>query len=70
MLNIVLNAVELLRKYGYKKEVFVYVLGIDVADTLYRLNELKKYNLVPFMQPFRDGNKPVSSELKLSLIHI
>ena len=64
MLNIVLNAVELLRKYGYKKEVFVYVLGIDAADTLYRLNELKKYNLVPFMQPYRDGNKPVSSELK------
>lgn len=51
MLDIVLNAVELLRKYGYEKEVFVYVLGIDAADTLYRLNELKKYNLVPFMQP-------------------
>lgn len=52
MLDIVLNAVERLRKYGYKKEVFVYVLGIDAADTLYRLNELKKYNLVPFMQPY------------------
>ena len=64
MLDVVLNAVERLRKYGYKKEVFVYVLGIDAADTLYRLNELKKYNLVPFMQPYRDGNKPVSSELK------
>lgn len=44
--------------------MFVYVLGIDAADTLYRLNELKKYNLVPFMQPYRDRNKPVSSELK------
>lgn len=64
MFDIVLNAVWLLRKYGYKKEVFVYVLDIDAADTLYRLNELKKYNLVPFMQLYRDGNKPVSSELK------
>lgn len=64
MLNTVLNAAELLKQYGYKKDIFVYVLGIDVEDTLYRLNELKKYNLVPFMQPYRDGNKPVSLELK------
>lgn len=59
-----INVVELLRKYGYKKEVFVYALGMDAANTPYRLNELKKYDLVSFMQPYRDGNKPVSSELK------
>lgn len=64
MLDIVLKSAELLKKYGYKKDIFVYVLGIEVEDTLYRLNELKKYNLVPFMQPYRDGNKPVSSTLK------
>lgn len=64
MLDIVLKSAELLKKYGYQKDIFVYVLGIEVEDTLYRLNELKKYNLVPFMQPYRDGNKPVSSTLK------
>ena len=38
----------------FNKDIFVYVLGMELEDTLYRLKELKKYNFTPFMQPYRD----------------
>ncbi len=50
----ILEVGELLRSKGYKKDIFVYVLGMELEDTLYRLKELKKYNFTPFMQPYRD----------------
>lgn len=61
----ILEVSELLKSKGIKK-IFIYVLGIDPQDTLYRLNELKKHKLTPFMQPYRDlyNNTPINSELK------
>ncbi|WP_300706974.1 radical SAM protein [uncultured Brachyspira sp.] len=50
----IIEVAELLRSKGYKKDIFVYVLGIEPEDTLYRLNELKKHKITPFMQPYRD----------------
>lgn len=62
----ILEVGELLRSKGYKKDIFVYILGMEPKDTLYRLNELKKHNFTPFMQPYRDLSNfsKVNPELK------
>lgn len=54
----VLNAVRLLREYGWTYEVFVYVLakndGIDSAlDRINRLTSADRY-IIPFVMPYRD----------------
>lgn len=63
MLDKVIGAGEKLRSKGYKRNIFVYVLGVEKEDTLYRLNELKKHKFIPFMQIYRDieGNNEVDN---------
>lgn len=56
VLSKVIEASELLRAFGYKKDIFVYVLGVEPEEILNRINELKKHDLIPFMQPYRDFN--------------
>lgn len=55
----VLNAHDLLEKYGYKKPIFCYFLINDWDDAQERLNALRKYKwFKPHGQPYRDFNNP------------
>ncbi|UDQ96846.1 radical SAM protein [Lentisphaerota bacterium WC36G] len=48
------KAVKLLRKYKNNVQIFVYVLVKNIADALKRVEFLRKLNVNPFAQPFRD----------------
>lgn len=68
MLPHIANAVEALRWFNYKKDVFVYVLARDVEETherIIRMCEIDK-RIIPFCQPYRDfsAGSEVSQELK------
>lgn len=56
MLEPMQNAVEMMRKCGYKKDIFVYVLAREVEETLDRLKRLNEIDkkIVPQVQPFRN----------------
>lgn len=47
------NAVRLLREYGYKREIFVYILAKDM-DALNRVEFCERIGVIPFIMPFRD----------------
>lgn len=68
MLPIVIGVVEQLRGWGYKGEVFVYILAMDVDSALERINTLRTFDerIIPFCQPYRDltTNAPPSASLK------
>lgn len=54
-IDAILNAHDLLAKYGYNKSVFCYFLIKDYDDCIQRLNVLRKYKWFdPFGQPYRD----------------
>lgn len=60
-LDSVIRAAELIRKHAKKRrEIFVYVLVTDIDSALHRVTELRKHNLDPFAQPYRDpsGKEP------------
>lgn len=68
MIPCIEEAVTRLRFYGYKKDIFVYVLARDVEETherIIRLCEIDK-RIIPFCQPYRDfsAGSEVSQELK------
>lgn len=55
MLNVVLTAIERLRKYGVKPyKVFVYVLVQDIESAERRVLALREVGANPFAQPYRD----------------
>ena len=59
-------AVRLLREYGYKREIFVYVLAKDM-DALNRVKFCEKIGVTPFVMPYRDlhdASHEVPRELK------
>jgi len=61
MIRPVVKATEFLRKHNCTPSVYsVYVLVKDIPSALKRVEELRKHNLDPFAQPFRDrdGNEP------------
>lgn len=71
MLPHCINAISLLRKYGYKKEVFVYLLAKngEIDSALRRIGELSKCDgkVVPFVMPYRsltDDSALPSAELR------
>lgn len=58
------NAVQMLRKAGYTKEIFVYVLAQELEESverIYKILELDK-NILPFCQPYRnlDGDGKIT----------
>lgn len=58
------NAVQRLRKAGYRGEIFVYCLVITIQDALIRVNFLREINCVPFAQPIRKGTEEPKKELR------
>ena len=67
----VCNAVELMRGYGYKGEVFCYVLATNegIESAKYRIAKLTEFDpkIVPFVMPFRslsDNSIIPNDELK------
>lgn len=55
MLDIVLDRIELMKKYGIKPyRFFVYVLVQDIESAERRVIALKKVGADPFAQPYRD----------------
>ena len=55
MMGTVEQAAELLRNAGLKPyTLFAYVLLTSLHDSLERINFLKKLNIMPFAQPYRD----------------
>ena len=71
MLQPCMNAISLLRKFGYKRPVFVYVLATNdgVASALDRIHELEGSDpdIVPFVMPYRsltDNSIRPSRQLK------
>lgn len=55
MLDVVLRAIEKLKKYGVKPyRVFVYLLAQDVESTERRAVALRDVGVNPFAQPYRD----------------
>lgn len=55
MLNVVLTAIDRLKKYGVKPyKVFVYVLVQDIESAERRVISLRKIGADPFAQPYRD----------------
>lgn len=55
MLDVVLTAIDRLRKYGVKPyRVFVYVLVQDVESAEHRAIALREVGADPFAQPYRD----------------
>lgn len=61
------RAVSLLRENGYKREIFVYCLSIDVSEALHRIEAVANMGCTPFCMPFRDLHDPsyvVPRELK------
>lgn len=56
MIEQIRRVVELLENNGLKKQIFVYVLGIDFQQSYYTLQELKSISkrVLPFLQPLRD----------------
>lgn len=56
MLPHIKNAVTLLRKAGYTKEFFVYVLAKELYESLERIYKLCEIDpkITPFCQPYRD----------------
>lgn len=68
MLPHIKNTVNLLRKSGYSKDVFVYVLAQDLQESIERIKELTSIDkkITPFCQPYRDfiNNTEPPVELK------
>lgn len=68
MLPYIKNTVNLLRKSGYSKDVFVYVLAQDLQESIERIKELTSIDkkITPFCQPYRDfiNNTEPPVELK------
>lgn len=69
MLEPMKNAVTLMRKAGYKKDIFVYVLAKDMEETLERLRKLTEIDkkIVPQVQPFRNletDGEVINNDLK------
>ena len=55
MLDIVLDRIELMKKYGIKPyRFFVYVLVQDIESAEHRVIALRKVGADPFAQPYRD----------------
>ena len=55
MLEYVRNTVQLLRGYGYTKDIFVYVLAQELESALYRITKLGEMpKVVPFCMPYRN----------------
>ena len=54
MIEPIRRAVALLREYGFKREIFVYMLVTDIGDAETRLRALVDLNVIPFAQPYRD----------------
>lgn len=54
MIEPIRRAVALLRECGFKREIFVYMLVIDIGDAEIRLRALVDLDVIPFAQPFRD----------------
>jgi hypothetical protein len=73
MIPHVLRAVRLLRKNGWRGEVFCYVLAVDgeIPSALHRIASLTAADpgIVPFVMPYRDfrsATKPSRELMKLS----
>lgn len=68
MLPHINNTVNLLRKAGYVKDVFVYVLAQDLQESIERIKRLTSIDkkIIPFCQPYRDfmNNTEPAVELK------
>lgn len=53
------TAVDLLNRYGYTRDVFVYALIKDFDESVARIQELRSMKTVaPFAQPYRDFTDP------------
>lgn len=64
MIELLRDAVKLLRAAGYRKDIFVYVLAQELEESLeriYRICEIDK-KVIPYCQPFRnlDGDGAVT----------
>lgn len=70
MLEHCITAICRLRNFGYRKEVFVYVLAKDgeIGSAIHRIGSLANADskVVPFVMPYRslDGTSEISRDLK------
>lgn len=64
MKNPLAKAVRLLRAAGYKGEVFVYVLVVDIDDAYDRVEFCRGLGCDPFAQPYRDFSGRISGEAR------
>jgi hypothetical protein len=64
MITPLTDAVELLRRSGYKGEIFVYVLAQELEDSLERIKKICEIDkkITPYCQPFRnlDGDGKIT----------
>lgn len=69
MIEPIRRAVALLREYGFKREIFVYMLVTDIGDAETRLRALVDLNVIPFAQPYRDftaDSTPTAAQRKFA----
>ncbi len=53
-INSIKRAVDILRKNGFTQQIFCYCLLREERESLSRIEEIRKLDLIPFAQPYRN----------------